>query len=197
MCRWGAGRKGGDVISDVRQASEQLNQIRGAEFVKAAKQGSLPASLSPSQPRWWVLALSPRLCNTHRKLPRPKHDALTSAATICNYGALTGPPTFLPPLPLPVILCLYRCGILGINTVILFFLFYSLRCAKSSQIKTVCSSNIFFKGSRFRYRWGRMCACLVLDSVCLQHVLNNYRECDSTWPPLFTHSASCQSYYQV
>lgn len=26
------------------------------------------------------------------------------------------------------------------------------RCAKSSQIKTVCSSNIFFKGSRFRYR---------------------------------------------
>uniref|UniRef100_A0A674MFX9 FERM domain-containing protein 3 n=1 Tax=Takifugu rubripes TaxID=31033 RepID=A0A674MFX9_TAKRU len=25
------------------------------------------------------------------------------------------------------------------------------KCAKSSQIKTVCSSNIFFKGSRFRY----------------------------------------------
>lgn len=45
------------------------------------------------------------------------------------------------------------------NTEILcvHFLFFSPsfsgRCAKSSQIKTVSSSNIFFKGSRFRYRW--------------------------------------------
>lgn len=34
-----------------------------------------------------------------------------------------------------------------------FLLPLSDRCAKSSQIKTVSSSNIFFKGSRFRYRW--------------------------------------------
>ena len=30
---------------------------------------------------------------------------------------------------------------------------FSYRYAKSSQIKTVSSSKIFFKGSRFRYRW--------------------------------------------
>ncbi|XP_068613984.1 FERM domain-containing protein 3-like, partial [Brachionichthys hirsutus] len=37
---------------------------------------------------------------------------------------------------------LWKCGVENQS-------FY--KCAKSSQIKTVCSSNIFFKGSRFRY----------------------------------------------
>lgn len=53
-----------------------------------------------------------------------------------------------------------------------FFLPLSDRCAKSSQIKTVCSSNIFFKGSRFRYRW---------DSIQVSFHKNGHTFCkDST-----------------
>lgn len=45
MCRRGGDRGVGDAISDVRQAAERLNQIRGAEFVEAAEQGGLSVSL--------------------------------------------------------------------------------------------------------------------------------------------------------
>lgn len=52
-----------------------------------------------------------------------------------------------------------------LNVCCCFFLCLSVRCAKSSQIKTVSSSNIFFKGSRFRYRWDRKrCGGVVLES---------------------------------
>lgn len=42
--------------------------------------------------------------------------------------------------------------ILCVHIILFLPLSLSDRCAKSSQIKTVSSSNIFFKGSRFRYR---------------------------------------------
>lgn len=164
-----------------RMSAKRPSSLINSAGLSLRRQPSGAASWSSSQVRWWGLALSPRLWNSHCKL------------SVIMGHLPDHPPA--PPLPLPIMLCWYRCGIFGVNALILFFLFYFLRCAKSSQIKTVCSSNIFFKGSRFRYRWGRMCACLVLDSVCLQHLLNIYRERDSTWPPLFTHSASCQSYY--
>uniref|UniRef100_A0AAY4BJA9 FERM domain-containing protein n=1 Tax=Denticeps clupeoides TaxID=299321 RepID=A0AAY4BJA9_9TELE len=41
------------------------------------------------------------------------------------------------------------------------------RCVKSSQIKTVCSSNIFFKGTRFRYS-GRVAKEVIEASLKIQ-----------------------------
>ncbi|KAA8592154.1 hypothetical protein FQN60_017609 [Etheostoma spectabile] len=67
-----------------------------------------------------------------------------------------------------------------------FFLPLSDRCAKSSQIKTVSSSNIFFKGSRFRYS-GRVAKEVIEASSKIQ------REPPEVCRVQFGHSRSFNS----
>ncbi|CAF94926.1 unnamed protein product, partial [Tetraodon nigroviridis] len=127
--------------TDSQDAKIPLFASKGPVFglgrAEHAPEGSQPGNIrcrpSPMQGLHWLHSLSRFHCQGVCGVPRKQKDPSpqmkklvltfhTSTPAACKH--------------------LWKCGVENQA-------FY--KCAKSSQIKTVCSSNIFFKGSRFRY----------------------------------------------